>query len=849
MAPAAAADKEDSPFAGLSGTLLVCKEYGTVLGTYLTDLRGKDIARLNYFYGEGVNPRLSPTDDRVLFSCTRGGAAGVWMTNRQGEEPKRICDGDQGDWFPDGLRIAFRRQGRIVTRSLQGGEESVITPAGWITCSWPACAPDGNGVLFVAARKEWDAIYLSTPGQGEPRALVECDTLDAPRWSPTGAMIACQSGPHIWIVDVERRRPRQLTTSGGIQRRPVWSPDGSAIAFCQGPSPKGPWALGVIRADGSKPSAIPTGSARSVLCSDWGPQKPGRKSGLPGSSDRLPPRIRLWAIDPAAGAAGTDWGAFCRERKGWAAVPAGKGAQPELRGGCAVESDQAVFLLVAGSSQAALVPKAAPQSVIGLALLDTQGQEAGPVESVCVWSSEPDRVFIESRSRSSGSPVKAGWLFDGNRALVQVEPHENAARLRIDAAMQCVVVPDRFGNDLIADGEALGSRPLLLPWAPLVTGLFGGGSGVLVLACPEPGQRAELRGGKGASFAGADVALGKAGVSAGVVLGEKIWHVERFEAEGQADPLRFKWRPPMPATWRLAVQGGGRRDSVFFSDKESAFFNGKDVVFPKGKDFPAAGRLGVIYLYGRTAATPPDAMTPADLMRDAFGLAPAQRAMDEDGLTGYRRAAGATTWAELSVTIEAMRYLFERQLEVQDSVYAGHLCDDLLPFVEGLDQRLKEYADFTRDLRLLGKPSEQAGPDGPKLLSGLAAMVGKLGELGEVQGTLKSPKEILPLCAKIRQLTAKQSSENRKQFEECCKAILAAVGPREEMLRSYRKLAVDMRDAAGSAPLTQPELIAAAEKVRTLCQGVLRNRFYVEADWRGEDYEVPAYWLGPRPYE
>jgi hypothetical protein len=62
-------------------------------------------------------------------------------------------------------------------------------------------------------------------------------------------------------------------------------------------------------------------------------------------------------------------------------------------------------------------------------------------------------------------------------------------------------------------------------------------------------------------------------------------------------------------------------------------------------------------------------------------------------------------------------------------------------------------------------------------------------------------------------------------------------------------LAVNLRDAAGSAVLSQPELIAAAEKVRALCQGVLRNRYYVEADWRGEDYDVPAFWLGPRPYE
>ena len=66
---------------------------------------------------------------------------------------------------------------------------------------------------------------------------------------------------------------------------------------------------------------------------------------------------------------------------------------------------------------------------------------------------------------------------------------------------------------------------------------------------------------------------------------------------------------------------------------------------------------------------------------------------------------------------------------------------------------------------------------------------------------------------------------------------------------AYRKLAMEVRDAAGNAALAQAELLGPVEKIRALCQSVLRNRFYTEADWRGEDYTVPAFWLGPRPYE
>jgi hypothetical protein len=532
---------------------------------------------------------------------------------------------------------------------------------------------------------------------------------------------------------------------------------------------------------------------------------------------------------------------FCGERKGWTAVAAYKPAALKPASGCGVENDQVIFLLFPGSPRAVLVPKAATNIAVSFALLDPQGQEAGPVGSIRVrkWGSGAEAVELESLSRSNGAVVKATWAVGGS-GLVQVIPIENAGKLRIEAPMQCVVASDRFGNDLIAEAETPNARPAVLPWTPLVAGLFGNGSGMFLLVCPEPGQRAELAGGKGPAFAGADVALGKAGVAAGLVIAGNVWHLERLAADGKADPLRFKWRPPMPATWRLTMQCGGQRDSAIFSDKESEYFDGKDVVVPKAKDAAAAGRLGVIYLYGRTAKTPPEAMTPADLVRDALGLAAAQRAMDEDGLAGYRRAARATTWVELSATIEALRYLFERQLEVQDSAYAGHLCDDILPLLQGLDLRLKEYADFAGLLQPLCKPSDDAG---------LAAAAAKLAELDAKRRGLKASQEILPLCTKIRQLTAKPAGENRKQFEECAKAILAAGRPREEVLRSYRKLTVSVRDAAGSAAVARPELMALAEKVRALCQGVLRNRFYVEGDWRGEDYEVPAWWLGPRPYE
>ena len=54
------------------------------------------------------------------------------------------------------------------------------------------------------------------------------------------------------------------------------------------------------------------------------------------------------------------------------------------------------------------------------------------------------------------------------------------------------------------------------------------------------------------------------------------------------------------------------------------------------------------------------------------------------------------------------------------------------------------------------------------------------------------------------------------------------------MLKEYREFAKTIRDNAGLAIIERPEAKDAAQQVRELTQKVLRNRYYLEDDWRGE---------------
>src|ERR1043165_8333424 len=77
---------------------------------------------------QDVDPAFSPDGSKILFTSTRGGSPGLWQMTRDGKDAKRICDGDQGGWSPDGEKIVLRRGGKLVRRDLGSGKEQVISP-------------------------------------------------------------------------------------------------------------------------------------------------------------------------------------------------------------------------------------------------------------------------------------------------------------------------------------------------------------------------------------------------------------------------------------------------------------------------------------------------------------------------------------------------------------------------------------------------------------------------------------------------------------------------------------------------------------------------------------------------
>lgn len=139
-------------------------------------------------------------------------------------------------------RIAFARDGNIVTMNPDGSEKAGISTATRFDDS-PAWSPDGEKLAFSGLRRgNWDIYVIGAAGGGLERVTRSPAGDFTPSWSPDGRRIAfirqrtergektvCNSCVH--TIRVDGTGLRQLTPTRAFAADPAWSPDGQEIAY------------------------------------------------------------------------------------------------------------------------------------------------------------------------------------------------------------------------------------------------------------------------------------------------------------------------------------------------------------------------------------------------------------------------------------------------------------------------------------------------------------------------------------------------------------------------------------------------------------------------------------------
>ena len=145
-------------------------------------------------------------------------------------------------WFPDGERLTFSHEGVVYVidlagtrlQTIDGNDEGVVAHG-------PSVSPVGSRIAYAVYRESegyanWE-IVTARPDGSEPRRLTDNDrSYTHPVWSPDGTNLAFQSGrSEISVASVDGFDSRPLVSPleewSSVVGPPVFSPDGRHVAF------------------------------------------------------------------------------------------------------------------------------------------------------------------------------------------------------------------------------------------------------------------------------------------------------------------------------------------------------------------------------------------------------------------------------------------------------------------------------------------------------------------------------------------------------------------------------------------------------------------------------------------
>jgi len=261
-----------------------------------------------------ASPRWSPDGQRLAFlanaTSEKEAKRQIWVMSMRGGDPRRMTDAVNGvqqfAWSPDGTRIAFvtadepekRTDAEKHNRSFEVVDDDYLTTtAPTPSHVWLVPADGGEARRLTSGR--WSLPVAHPPGP-VPSPL---------SWSPDGKTIAItrretphEKTPdvsHVALVDVATGATRRLTTHLVDDAQPVFSPDGTRVAYWhpRGGERSGQNSIWLTAASGGDGKEATSALDRNVFRAVW---LPDGRSFLTGGHDGT--TTAYW-IQPADGGA------------------------------------------------------------------------------------------------------------------------------------------------------------------------------------------------------------------------------------------------------------------------------------------------------------------------------------------------------------------------------------------------------------------------------------------------------------------------------------------------------------------------------------------------------------------
>lgn len=304
------------PIADLFGQIV----FDDFADVYTMNVDGTDLFTVAGREGEEFDGSWSPDGSQIAYRDSRRGINNddeIYIVGSDGTDARNLTNhpaNDWGpDWSPDGEWIAFNsdRDGRLAGFLVRpdGSDLRPIEVDGWV--EYISFAPDSRRVVYTSHSAGDYDIYIADLESGESTQLTDASGDDSwPVWSPDGSMIAFSTerddclrvavdqdcwlgdepGEHrdIWVMNADGSGQRRVTPESG--QFVAWSPD-SRYLLISGRT------LFVVRLDGT---------GRTEIRPQQLPYPPGGIPDWIGSSPSaadpaMPATLALFASTPLVG--------------------------------------------------------------------------------------------------------------------------------------------------------------------------------------------------------------------------------------------------------------------------------------------------------------------------------------------------------------------------------------------------------------------------------------------------------------------------------------------------------------------------------------------------------------------